>query len=79
MTDTFQLAEPHDGQQTADESFFPKNNKRVARQKAAPIRVVMSNPPYSVNDNPVPYPVLDSRIEATYAARSTATSECTTR
>ncbi|WP_411827644.1 DEAD/DEAH box helicase [Luteolibacter sp. AS25] len=75
LTDTFQLAEPHDGQQNADESFFPKNNKRVARQKAAPIRVVMSNPPYSVNDNPVPYPALDSRIEATYAARSTATNK----
>jgi len=75
LTDTFQLAEPHDGQQNADESFFPKNNKRVARQKAAPIRVVMSNPPYSVNDNPVPYPALDSRIEATYVARSTATNK----
>ena len=56
-----------------EDAMFPVNNKRVARQKQAPIRVVIANPPYSVNDNPVPYPALDNRITDTYATRSTAT------
>jgi predicted helicase len=70
LTDTFQLTETKG---ELDEKMFPENNQRVTRQKNAPIRVVIANPPYSVNDNPVPYPALDARIEATYAARSTAT------
>ena len=73
LTDTFQLTEIHAYHTTGDEKMFPENNKRVARQKKAPIRVVVGNPPYSVNDNPVPYPNLDARITDTYASRSTAT------
>ena len=75
LTDTFQLAEPASGQTDMEDVMFPANNKRVARQKKAPIRVVIANPPYSVNDNPVPYPHLDARITETYAARSTATNK----
>ncbi len=74
LTDTFQLSETAgDYHMTGDDAMFPANNKRVTRQKKAPIRVVIANPPYSVNDNPVPYPTLDGRITETYAARSTAT------
>lgn len=70
LTDTFQLSETK-GQM--EEKMFPENNRRVKRQKASPIRVVIGNPPYSVNDNPVPYPTLDARITETYAKKSTAT------
>lgn len=73
LTDTFQLTEDYDYHTTADQKMFPENNQRVARQKNSPIRVVVGNPPYSVNDNPIPYPNLDLRITNTYAARSTAT------
>jgi len=69
LTDTFQLSE---SDQHAIEGTFPENSARVQRQKDSPIRVVIANPPYSVNDNPVPYAALDSRITQTYAAKSTA-------
>lgn len=75
LTDTFQLTEDAKYHQTGDQKMFPENNKRVTRQKKSPIRVVITNPPYSVNDNPVPYPALDSRITDTYSARSTATNK----
>ena len=76
LTDTFQSSETDD---SMDEIFFPQNNARLVRQKQADITVVMANPPYSVgqgsqndgNQN-LAYPTLDARIEATYAARSSA-------
>lgn len=77
LTDTFQLFE-FSGH--IAENALPENTARVRRQKAAPIRVVMSNPPYSAqqdsaNDNNqnLDYHALDARIEASYAARSNAT------
>jgi len=76
LTDTFQLTE---GKGTLDEQMFPDNNKRAKRQKAVDIRVIVSNPPYSAqqeseNDNNknLKYPILDERIRSTYAARSNA-------
>lgn len=76
LTDTFQMYESKG--EWADHAF-PENNKRVARQKAAPIRVVMANPPYSAqqdnaNDNNqnLDYAHLDQRIRSTYAERSNA-------
>lgn len=76
LTDTFQLFES--GAAMTGEGL-PENTARVKRQKAAPIRVVMSNPPYSVgqdsqnDDNRnLEYPALDNRIAETYAARSSA-------
>ncbi len=76
LTDTFQIAEDGD---TMDAEMFPQNNARILRQQASPIRVIVGNPPYSVgqdsaNDNNanLKYPTLDSAIERTYAARSTA-------
>lgn len=80
LTDTFQLGETDDAEKLFSE-MFPKNSERVQRQKKAPLRVIMGNPPYSVgqksaNDNAQnqKYPKLDSRVESTYAKASKATS-----
>ena len=61
-------------------SFNPENTKRISRQKSAPIRVVIANPPYNAgqvneNDNNKnrKYPELDRRVSATYGADSKAT------
>lgn len=77
LTDTFQLAETK--QQSLSQEFFKENSEGVLRQKNAPIRVIMGNPPYSVgqksaNDNAanMTYPILDKRISDTYAAKSSA-------
>lgn len=78
LTDTFQLNETEDGEKLFSE-MFPANSKRVQRQKKAPIRIIMGNPPYSIgqksaNDNAQnqSYPKLDSRVANTYAAQSEA-------
>ncbi|MGH8997509.1 MAG: N-6 DNA methylase, partial [Acidimicrobiales bacterium] len=75
LTDTFQSTERPGG---FDAVLFPENHDRLARQQAAPIRVIVGNPPYSVgqtsqnDDNQNRrYPALDARIAATYARRST--------
>lgn len=80
LTDTFQLGES-DGSDKLFSEMFPQNSERVQRQKKAPLRVIMGNPPYSVgqksaNDNAQnqSYEKLDKRIEATYAKGSNATS-----
>ncbi|MBS0198082.1 MAG: DEAD/DEAH box helicase [Planctomycetes bacterium] len=77
LTDTFQLFES--GAAMTGEGL-PENTARVRRQRTAPIRVVMSNPPYSAlqdseNDNNknLKYAALDDRIRSTYAARTQAT------
>lgn len=77
-TDTFQLTEAGPG--TGTLAIFPVNNQRAAKQQALDIRVIVTNPPWSVgqtsaNDNAanLAYPKLDGRITETYAARSTAT------
>lgn len=79
LTDTFQLAESK--QATLSQEFFRENSEGVLRQKRAPIRVIIGNPPYSVgqktgNDNAanLAYPILDGRIANTYAVKSAATS-----
>jgi len=80
LTDTFQLGETDDGDKLFSE-MFPQNSDRVQRQRKAPLRVIMGNPPYSVgqrsaNDKSqnVKYSRLDSRVEQTYAQGSNATS-----
>lgn len=77
LTDTFQLAES--AQPSFSQEFFRENSEGVLRQKRAPIRVIIGNPPYSVgqksaNDNAanLSYPILDARIADTYAAKSSA-------
>lgn len=75
LTDTFQMYEKDD----LVDALLVDNSARRKRQKKLDIRVIIGNPPYSIgqgsqNDNNqnVAYPNLDSQIEATYAARSSA-------
>ncbi|QPK78783.1 DEAD/DEAH box helicase [Corynebacterium lizhenjunii] len=76
LADTFQIHEDGD---ILDLTVFKNNNERIERQKAAPINVIIGNPPYSagqknandLNAN-MKYPTLDGRIAETYAAKSTA-------
>lgn len=78
LTDTFQLGESEEGEKLFSE-MFPQNSKRVEKQRKTPLRVIMSNPPYSVgqksaNDNAQnqDYPKLEQRIRETYVAGSEA-------
>src|SRR5690554_7195231 len=79
LTDTFQLGETDDSQKLFSE-MFPQNSERVQRQKKAPLRVIMGNPPYSrgqedANNNAQnqKYSNLENRISETYAVGSDAT------
>ncbi len=76
LADTFQITEDGD---SMDAIMFPQNNDRILRELAAPIHVIVGNPPYSVGQTSandlnanISYPTLDGRIAATYAERSTA-------
>jgi len=77
LVDTLNLAE------SPQLDFFnEENSERVARQKAAPLTVIIGNPPYNVgqiseNDNNKnrKYAVIDSRVSATYAKDSRATNK----
>ena len=78
LTDTFQLGETDESQKLFSE-MFPQNSERVARQKKAPLRVIMGNPPYSIgqkseNDNAQnqDYKKLNERISQTYVEASNA-------
>ncbi|MEX2410008.1 MAG: type ISP restriction/modification enzyme [Candidatus Paceibacterota bacterium] len=80
LTDTFQLGETDESQKLFSE-MFPQNSARVERQKKAPLRVIIGNPPYSIgqksaNDNAAnqKYERLDSKIEVTYGRNSSASS-----
>ena len=79
LADTFQIHEEGD---ILDLEVFANNNESIERQKAAPINVIIGNPPYSAgqksaNDNNanLKYPTLDRRIAETYAAKSTAVNK----
>lgn len=78
LTDTFQMGETDDNEKLFSE-MFPQNSERVQRQKKAPLRVIIGNPPYSIgqksaNDNAQnqKYEKLDERIAETYASHSEA-------
>ena len=78
LTDTFQLAENKPGTALFSE-MFPVNSRRVQEQLETPIHIVIGNPPYSIgqksaNDNNqnLKYTKLDSDIEKTYVANSSA-------
>jgi len=78
LTDTFQLGESDESEKMFSE-MFPQNSERVAKQKNAPLRVIIGNPPYSIgqksaNDNAQnqSYPKLDAKIATTYAKESSA-------
>lgn len=81
LTDTFQLSETRDGEIQYDE-MLKKNSDRVERQKKAPLRIIIGNPPYSVgqksaddNAQNQSYPKLDKRIADTYQAISSGTGK----
>ena len=81
LTDTFQLAESDDSDKLFSD-IFHSNSERVIRQKKAPIRIIIGNPPYSVgqksaNDNAQnqTYPELERHIASKYAAGSKATNK----
>ena len=77
FVDTLDMAE---GPQMRMAFMTEKNTERVERQKAAPITVIIGNPPYNVgqlneNDNNKnrKYEVIDARVSETYARDSKAT------
>ena len=79
FVDTFQLAEPEQAQFVF---MTPENTQRVKAQKAAPIFVILGNPPYNAgqqneNDNNKnrKYDVLDKEVRDTYAKDSQATNK----
>ena len=79
LTDTFQLNEH--GDNDIFSQLFPENSERLKKQKNAPVRVIIGNPPYSVgqksaNDNAqnLKYQLLENRITETYAGKSSASS-----
>ncbi len=80
LTDTFQLNEH--GDNDIFSQLFPENSERLQKQKKAPVRVIIGNPPYSAkqksaNDNAqnLKYPCLDARIAETYAEKTSATNK----
>ena len=81
LTDTFNLYERASEETgSLEERIFPENNARVTRQRNAPIRVVVGNPPWSAgqkleNDaaKNMAYPKLDASIRKSYAEKSKAT------
>jgi predicted helicase/very-short-patch-repair endonuclease len=79
LVDTFQLAE---GPQMEMSFLTAGNSERVKRQQAAPIFVILGNPPYNAhqlneNDNSKnrKYKVMDARVAETYARDSAATNK----
>ncbi len=79
LVDTFDMAEHA---QTSLGFMTEENSARIARQKNAPITVVIGNPPYNAgqvneNDNNKnrKYKVIDKRVADTYSADSKATNK----
>ena len=75
FTDTFQLEEKN----WMEETFFPENYSHAKRQRKRPIRAIIGNPPYSVDQQSeneanknLKYPKLDTKIRDTYAKHSSA-------
>jgi len=78
LTDTFQMGETEEGEELFS-NILKENSDRVEKQKKAPLRVIIGNPPYSVgqksaNDNAqnMEYKKLNGRIDQTYAKNSNA-------
>jgi predicted helicase len=77
LVDTFETAEK---EQRVFDIFNEANTERVERQRKAPIKVIIANPPYNAgqvneNDNNKNrrYEEIDRRVHVTYAADSQAT------
>ncbi|MDE0112078.1 MAG: DEAD/DEAH box helicase family protein [Albidovulum sp.] len=69
LADTFQLSEGDD----LLASLLKDNSDRRTLQKERDIQVIVGNPPWMAGQKEHGYPNLYSRIENTYAARSSAT------
>lgn len=76
LTDTFQMYEQEDRIQ---DRLAENSIRRTRQRNLNDIRVIMGNPPYSIgqtnqndNNSNISYPLLDSRIENTYAKASNA-------
>lgn len=83
LTDTFQLNEH--GDNDIFSQLFPENSERLQKQKKAPVRVIIGNPPYSVgqkaaNDDAqnLKYPVLDKKVYDTYVKHSVSNNNKST-
>ena len=83
LTDTFQLNEH--GDKDIFSQLFPENSKRLTKQKKAPVRVIIGNPPYSVgqksaNDEAqnLKYPMLDKKVYDTYVKQSVSNNNKST-
>lgn len=81
LTDTFQMSEVDEASGLSSD-MFPQNSERAMKQKKAPLRVIIGNPPYSVgqksaNDNAQnqKYKKLDKRIADTYVVLSSASNK----
>ena len=81
LADTFQI---HEADDTLDAEIFAANNNRITTELDTPVSIIIGNPPYSVGQSSAndlnantKYPTLDTRIETTYAKRSTARSQRT--
>ena len=79
LADTFQMSEAY--QTNCFSTIMKQNSDRVDNQKKQPIMVCIGNPPYSVgqkssNDNAqnLHYPMLEKRIDCTYAYATKAGS-----
>ena len=77
LTDTFQLNE--NGDNDIFSQLFPENSERLKKQKNAPVRVIIGNPPYSAKQKSaddqaqnLKYPHLDETIANTYVKYSDA-------
>ena len=83
LTDTFQLNEH--GDNDIFSQLFPENSERLKKQKNAPVRVIIGNPPYSVgqksaNDEAqnLKYPVLEKKLYDTYVKSSVSNNNKST-
>ena len=79
LTDTFQLNEH--GDNDIFSQLFPENSERLKKQKNAPVRVIIGNPPYKGKSkdgnekiNFAKYPLLENRIKNTFAEGSDTTN-----
>lgn len=79
LTDTFQLTESKQYKIKGEGYYFKENTDQIKKQKETPIKVIIANPPYSIGQKSADdmaanlhYEELESRIEQTYAKKSSA-------
>ncbi len=77
LTDTFEMQDTED----LIASILPENSEQRKKQKDAPIRVIVGNPPWSTgqkSENDAAqnqkYPMLDAKIATTYVAHASGAS-----